>query len=80
MEPPVHQRSMTTSYDPQIIFQIFDHKNHTWAFKTIATCSARREKHTGYINFALGPSEAKLSAITDFRQFSELDMTSEVTG
>ena len=43
--------------------------------KTIATCST-----LGRWNFALAPSEVKLSAITGFRHFSALDPTSEVTG
>ena len=33
-----------------------------------------------FFEFALAPSEAKLSAITGFRHFSALDLTSEVTG
>ena len=50
----------------------------TW--KNIVTCSTRRKEHTGRWNFALAPSEAKLSAITGFDHFSALDLTSEVTG
>ena len=48
--------------------------------KTIVTCSTRPKEHAGCWNFALAPSEAKLSAITGFRHFSALDLTSEVTG
>ena len=48
--------------------------------KTIVTCSTRRKEHAGCWNFALAPSEAKLSATTGFRHFSALDLTSEVTG
>ena len=47
---------------------------------TIVTCSTRRKEHAGRWHFALAPSEAKLSAITCFRHFSALDLTSEVTG
>ena len=36
--------------------------------------------NAGRWNCALAPSEAKLSAITGFRHFSALDLTSEVTG
>ena len=79
MEPPGHQRSMT-SYDPKMIFEILTPKKHPLAFKTIVTCSTRRKEHAGRWNFALAPSEAKLLAITGFRHFSALDLTSEVTG
>ena len=48
--------------------------------KTNVTCSTCRKEHTGLWNFALAPSEAKLSVITDFLHFSALDLTSEVTG
>ena len=47
--------------------------------KTIVTCFTRLKEHAGRWNFALAPSEAKLSAITGFRHFSALDLTSEVT-
>ena len=40
--------------------------------KTIVTYSTRRKEHAGRWNFALAPSEAKLSAITDFRQCRHL--------
>ena len=80
MEPPGHQRSMTSD-DPKMIFRIFDPlkiiHGHS---KTIITCSTRRKEHAGRWNFALASSEAKLSAITGFRHFSALDLTSEVTG
>ena len=48
--------------------------------KTIETCCTCREEHAGRCNFALSPPEAKLSAVTGFRHFSSLDLTSEVTG
>ena len=40
--------------------------------KTIVTCSTRRKEHAGRWNFALAPSEAKLSAITVFVTFRHL--------
>ena len=61
-------------------FELLTPKNYPWAFKTIVPCSTGRKEHTGRWNFALAPSEAKLSAITGFRHFSALDLTSEVTG
>ena len=82
MEPPGHQRSMT-SYDPydrKWFLEFLTPTNHPWAFKNHETCSTRREEHAGRWNFALAPSEAKLSAITGFRHFSALDLTSEVAG
>ena len=81
MEPPGHQRSMA-SYDPipKIIFRILDFlqimHGHS---KTNVTCFTRHKEHAGRWNFALATSEAKLSAITGFRHFSALDLTSEVT-
>ena len=48
--------------------------------QTIVTCSTCRKEHAACWNFALAPSEAKLSAITGFRHFSALDLTSEVNG
>ena len=48
--------------------------------KAIVTCSTLRKEHAGRWNFALAPSEAKLSAIMAFHHFSTLDLTSEVTG
>ena len=74
-----HQRSMTLC-DPQIFFEFLTHKNHPRAIKKHRYVSTRREKHAGHQNFALAPSEAKLSAITGFRYFSALDLTPEVTG
>ena len=81
MEPPGHQRSMT-SYDPKMIFEFLTLKVIHGHSKNIATCSTRRKKHAERWNFALAPSEAKLSAITviGFRHFSALHLTSEVTG
>ena len=82
MEPPGHQRSKT-SYDMKMIFflDFLTSKNHPWALKTIETSSTtRREEHAEGLNFALAPSEAKLSATTGFRHFSALDLASEVTG
>ena len=48
--------------------------------KTNVTCSTRHKEHAGRWNFVLATSEAKLSAITGFRHFSALDLSSEVTG
>ena len=48
--------------------------------KTNVTCFTRRKEDAGRWNFALAPSEAKLSAITGFSHFSAFDLTSEVTG
>ena len=79
MEPPGHQRSMT-SYNPKKIFRFFTHINHSWALKNIKTYSNRRVEHAERWNCALAPSEAKLSTITGFRHFSALDLTSEVKG
>ena len=80
MEPPGHQGSVT-SYMTQ------NHFSNFWPLKiihghskTTVSCSTRRKEHAGRWNFALAPSEAKLSAITGFRHFSALDLTSEVTG
>ena len=82
MEPPGHRRSMTSS----VIWSENDFSNF-WPLKiihghskTIVACSTRRKEHAGRWNFALALSEAKLSAITGFRHFSALDLTSEVTG
>ena len=47
--------------------------------KNIVTCSTCRQEHAGRWNFALAPSEAKLSAITGFRHFPAFDLTSEVS-
>ena len=79
MEKPGHQRSMTLC-DPQIFFEFLTPKNHPRAIKNHRNVSTRREKHAGRRNFALAPSEAKLLAITGFRDFSALDLTPEVTG
>ena len=48
--------------------------------KTTVTFSTHHKEHAGRINFALAPSEVKLSAFTGFRHLSALDLTSEVTG
>ena len=55
-------------------------QNHPRAIKNNVTCSTRREEHAGRWISALAPSEAKLSAITDSRDISALDLTSEITG
>ena len=47
-------------------------KNYPWALKTIVACSTRRKEHAGRWNFALAPSETKLSAITGFVTFRHL--------
>ena len=70
------RRHMTRKW----FFKFLTPDNHPWVFKAIATCSTRRKEHAGRWNFALAPSEAKLSAITGFRHFSSLDLTLEVTG
>ena len=61
-------------------FEFLTHKKHSGHYKTIETCSTHREEHAGRWNFALASSEATLSAITGFRHFSALDLTSKVTG
>ena len=79
MEPPGHQRSMT-SYDTKMIVRFLPLKIIYVHSKTIVTCYTCREEHAGRWNVALPPSEAKLSTITGFRDFLALDLTSEVTG
>ena len=80
------------SWNHRVIKGQWRHMTQKWFFefltldiihghsKTIVTCSTRRKEHAARWNFALAPSEAKLSAITGFRHFSVLDLTSEVTG
>ena len=86
------RRLETRSWNHRVIQGQWRHMTRKWFFafltpkiihghsKTIVTCSNRRKEHAGRWNFDLAPSEAKLSAITGFRHFSALDLTSEVTG
>ena len=67
-------RHMTENY-----FSNFDPKYHPWVSKNHRNVLYSSQGHAGHWNFALAPSEAKLSAITGFRHFSALDLTSEVT-
>ena len=64
----------------KLFFDFFTPKIIHGHSETIVTCSTCRKERAGRSNFALAPSEAKLSAMTDFRHFSALDLTSEVTG
>ena len=81
MEPPGHQRSMT-SYDSKMIFRFFfAPKSHPWALKKhrIVFYSSRGTRWT--LNFcSISSRSQELSAIIGFRYFSALDLTSEVTG
>ena len=87
------RRLEMSSWKQQVIKGQWRHMTRRWFFfefltpsnyprhsKNIVTCFTRRKEHAGRWNFALAPSEAKLSAITGFGHFSALDLTSEVTG
>ena len=53
----------------KVNIRFFTPKNHPWAYRNHFS---RRREHPGRWNFALAPSETKLSAITGFRHFSVL--------
>ena len=59
--------------------EFFTPKNHRRAIKTIKTCSTGRKELAVRWNFTVAPLETKVSAITSFRDFLALDLTSEVT-
>ena len=61
-------------------FEFVIPQNYPWPFKNHRYVFYSSQETRWTLNFALTPSEAKLSAITCFRHFSALDLTSEVTG
>ena len=79
MEPPGHQRSMT-SYDPKKIFEFLTPKNYRWAFKNHRNMFYSSQGTRWTLKFCSSFFRSKVIGDHGFRHFSALDLTSEVTG